>query len=179
MKGKKGPGDMGRMSKDTAGGSETSRRGFLFKLWMGLLLLAAAQFTALVITFLRPRKPTKAEGSFGGIITAGAVEDFEPGSVTAFRQGRFYLVRQEGGGFLAISRECTHLGCVVPWMTSDNKFVCPCHSSEFDMNGEVLSPPAPRALDLFPVVIENDIVKVDTSRAARRSRYEPAQVTHP
>jgi cytochrome b6-f complex iron-sulfur subunit len=176
---KKRASDKDRKPRSSAGGSETSRRGFLFKMWMGLLFLAAVQFTALVITFLRPRKPKKTEGSFGGIITAGGVEDFESGSVTAFRRGRFYLVRQEGGGFLALSRECTHLGCVVPWMTSDNRFVCPCHSSEFDMNGEVLSPPAPRALDIFPVVIENDVVRVDTSRPARRNRYEPSQVTYP
>ncbi len=42
----------------------------------------------------------------------------------------------------------------------------------------MLSPPAPRALDLFPVAIENGIVKVDTSRRIERQRFEPGQVTY-
>jgi cytochrome b6-f complex iron-sulfur subunit len=46
------------------------------------------------------------------------------------------------------------------------------------MKGEVLSPPAPRALDLFPVVIEAGLVKVDTSRRVERARFEPGQVTY-
>jgi hypothetical protein len=46
------------------------------------------------------------------------------------------------------------------------------------MRGEVLARPAQRALDLFPVLIEAGIVKVDTSRRLERSRFEPAQVTY-
>ena len=49
---------------------------------------------------------------------------------------------------------------------------------QFDITGEVISPPAPRALDLYPVTIENDVLKVDTSRPARRSGYDPAQVVY-
>jgi cytochrome b6-f complex iron-sulfur subunit len=42
----------------------------------------------------------------------------------------------------------------------------------------VLSPPAPRPLDLFPVVIEGGVVKVDTSRRIERTRFEPGQVAY-
>ncbi len=27
---------------------------------------------------------------------------------------------------------CTHLGCVVPWNASENKFMCPCHGSQYN-----------------------------------------------
>ena len=74
--------------------------------------------------------------------------------VTAFPGGRFYLVRLQDGGFLALSSTCTHLECSVPWSEKERKFPCPCHGSVFDITGQVLSPPAPRALDLFPVSIE-------------------------
>ena len=37
------------------------------------------------------------------------VENFAPGSVTAFVSGRFYLARLEDGGFLALSR--TYMAC--------------------------------------------------------------------
>jgi hypothetical protein len=42
----------------------------------------------------------------------------------------------------------------------------------------VLAPPATRALDLFPVIIEGGIVKVDTGRRIERARFEPTQVTY-
>ncbi len=53
--------------------------------------------------------------------------------------------------------------------------MCPCHSSSFDITGEVLSPPAPRALDLHPVRIENGIVKVDTVDPIKRNPSDAAQ----
>jgi len=105
------------------------------------------------------------------------VDRFEPGSVTAFPEGRFYLVRLEDGGFLALVRGCTHLGCTVPWVVDESRFICPCHSSAFDIRGEVLGVPAPRPLDLYTVRIENRIVKVDTSKPKRRTSYQPNQVT--
>jgi cytochrome b6-f complex iron-sulfur subunit len=96
--------------------------------------------------------------------------------VTAFREGKFYLVRLDDGGFLALHRTCTHLGCTVPWIADDGRFTCPCHASSFDIRGDVTSPPAPRALDLFPVRIENGVVKVVADRPIRRHSFEQSQV---
>jgi cytochrome b6-f complex iron-sulfur subunit len=112
------------------------------------------------------------------IITAGSIEKFEPGTVTAFVRGKFYLARLADGGFLALSRTCTHLGCTVPWVAQKEKFICPCHSSEFDISGEVISPPAPRALDIFEITIENNIVKVNTGKKTKRSAFETAQIVY-
>ncbi|MBW2279082.1 MAG: Rieske (2Fe-2S) protein [Deltaproteobacteria bacterium] len=113
--------------------------------------------------FLKPRRRRKSGAD-------------DAGSVTAFQQGRFYLARLADGGFLALSRECTHLGCTVPWVADEDRFVCPCHASTFDIRGDVLSPPAPRPLDIFPVRIENNIVKVDTGGPVRRQAFSPSQV---
>ena len=104
---------------------------------------------------------------------------FEPGSVTAFPEGKFYLARLADGGFLALSRECTHLGCTVPWDSESGRFVCPCHASAFDIEGAVLGAPAPRPLDLFAVRIENDIVKVDVGERLQRSTVEATQAVRP
>lgn len=160
----------GVMEQDKAKTSppEPSRRSFLKKVWMVLGFVALAEFIGLVVAFLKPRKPRIKEGDFGGIITAGAVDDFAPNSVTAFRQGKFYLSRLEDGEFLALSRKCTHLGCTVTWDSEKKRFECPCHASAFDIKGDVINPPAPRALDLYAVSIENGIVKVDTGRKAQR-----------
>lgn len=104
------------------------------------------------------------------------MDRFQPGSVTAFREGHFYLVRLQDGGFLALHRKCTHLGCTVPWIEDEQQFMCPCHASAFDIHGEVLSAPATRPLELFSVRIENGMVEVDTSRIIRRTAFDQNQV---
>ena len=152
---------------------ETGRRSVLKWIWAVLGLAALAEIAWVTMSFLRPRRRDDGESS---IIDAGPVVDFDPGSVTAFPAGKFYLVRLEDGGFLALCRECTHLGCTVPWSEDQGRFPCPCHASAFAITGQVLQPPATRPLDLFAVRIENGIVKVDTRRRVRRTEFHPSQV---
>ena len=133
----------------------------------------------MVFAFFKPRKPEALATDGDSIIIAGPVDNFEPGTVSAFVRGKFYLARLEDGGFLAMSRTCTHLACTVPWVSKENKFICPCHSSEFDIRGEVANPPAPRALDLYPIRIENNILQVDTGKLRKRSAFAADQVTYP
>jgi cytochrome b6-f complex iron-sulfur subunit len=159
--------------------TETSRRTFLTKLWIGLGLIGLAEFVAVAFAFLRSKKSEIREENFAAVFTAGPVDRFTAGSVTAFVRGRFYLARLEDGGFLALSRKCTHLGCTVPWVGKDRKFACPCHASAFDIRGQVISPPAPRPLDLYPIVIENGIIKVDTSKPIKRNEFKISQVVQP
>lgn len=153
---------------------EPSRRSFVGRLWLLLGGVALAEVVWIVTDFLKPRRRTK-DAEAGSVVVAGPVDRFEPGSVTAFPEGRFYLARLDDGGFLALHRECTHLGCTVPWIDAEGRFVCPCHASSFDITGDVLSPPAPRPLDLFAVRIENDIVKVDVSKAIKRQGFSASQ----
>ncbi|XP_027340658.1 cytochrome b6-f complex iron-sulfur subunit, chloroplastic isoform X2 [Abrus precatorius] len=48
----------------------------------------------------------------------------------------------------AINAVCTHLGCVVPWNQAENKFICPCHGSQYNDQGRVVRGPAPLSLAL-------------------------------
>jgi len=153
------------------------RRGFLGTLWKILGVAALVQFAVVAVAYLWPRRGVPGAAG-GGMVEAGPVAEFTPSSVTAFPGGRFYLVRLQDGGFLALSSTCTHLECTVPWSDKDRTFPCPCHGSVFDMTGQVLSPPAPRALDLFPVTIEGGVVRVDTRKKVRRERFEASQVTY-
>ena len=157
-------------------GTASSRRSFLSRLWLLLGGVALVEAVWIVTDFLAPGRRRSTGGEDTAVIVAGPVERFEPGSVTAFPAGRFYLARLDDGGFLALNRECTHLGCTVPWVGEEGRFVCPCHASSFDIRGEVLSPPAPRPLDLFAVRIENNIVKVDISSPIRRQSFSDNQV---
>ena len=156
-----------------------SRRSFLNKLWIGLGILALLESALLVIAYLRPSKTGVKSGDSETIIEAGPVAKFPLDSVTAFIRGKFYLCRLEDGGFLALSRKCTHLGCTVPWMDKEKRFACPCHASAFDITGDVISAPAPRALDFFPITIENRVLMVNTGKRIKRSAFRASQVTYP
>lgn len=57
----------------------------------------------------------------------------------------------------AIVSICTHLGCVVPFNVAENKFMCPCHGSQYNFQGKVVRGPAPLSLSLVHCDInEND-----------------------
>lgn len=51
----------------------------------------------------------------------------------------------------AVNAVCTHLGCVVPWNRAANKYMCPCHGSQYDNRGKVVRGPAPLSLALAHV----------------------------
>jgi len=51
---------------------------------------------------------------------------------------------------------CTHLGCVVPWSAPNNKFMCPCHGSQYGADGRVVRGPAPLPLALAHLNIDEE-----------------------
>ena len=58
--------------------------------------------------------------------------------------GRSVAVFRDDQGVFAVSRVCTHLGCLVK--SEADGFHCPCHGSRFAPDGEVVKGPAPKAL---------------------------------
>ena len=154
------------------------RRTFLKKLWKGLGAIAALEAVAVFFGFLFSGKEEEVDLTTKQIFEAGNVNSFQPNTVTAFRGGRFYLARLEDGGFMALSLRCTHLGCSIIWEDAKKKFICPCHSSAFGINGEVQNPPAPAALDYYPIIIENGKVKVDVGTRLTRNRFNKSQVEY-
>jgi len=150
------------------------RRRLMNRLWLLLAGALTLEVGWIAASFLRPRG--RARAGAATLFVAGPADTFAPGSVTAFPAGRFYLARLDDGGFLALDRTCTHLGCTVPWNAETARFDCPCHASAFDIAGDVLAPPAPRPLDLYTVRIENGLVKVDLTARAQRSAFDPSQV---
>lgn len=164
------------MAELTQAAGETSRRDFLQLAWAAAGLLTVGTGGALTLNFFAPKV---VEGEFGGVFDLGDVDDFPLGSVTPVTNGRFYLVRGQDGGFLALYHKCTHLGCAVPWEPELGQFVCPCHASAFEMNGDVINPPAPRPLDRFLVTITDRRVSVDTGERIERDHPTPTDVVYP
>jgi menaquinol-cytochrome c reductase iron-sulfur subunit len=51
---------------------------------------------------------------------------------------------------------CPHLGCSVSFNAPRDIFQCPCHTSAFDVEGQVLSGPSPRGLDTLECEIRDN-----------------------
>ncbi len=164
------------MTENTLQPQNLSRRDFLKIAWTFLGGVTVLETAGVFLAYLQPRL---VEGEFGTIITAGLVDDFPPNSVTHIPSGRFYVVRISDGGFIAVYHRCTHLGCTVPWDSTAQKFICPCHNSKFDQKSTVENPPAPRPLDLFALTIEEGRIMVDTGNLIQRQSYDMAQVVYP
>lgn len=62
----------------------------------------------------------------------------------------FVLFVSEDGPW-AVSRRCTHLGCMVVFNDTLKQLICPCHQSKFSTQGKRLSGPAVKDLSLFHV----------------------------
>ena len=84
--------------------------------------------------------------------TLAAGEAFTP-------SGRNVAVFRDEQGVYAISRVCTHLGCIVKPVAEG--FECPCHGSRYDRDGLVTKGPAPRPLQWLAVKEQGGVLYVD------------------
>lgn len=141
--------------------------------FMNLLTFGAA--TGVAVGALYPVVkyfiPPSAGGAGGGVTAKDAlgndviVSEFlashNPGD-RALAQGLkgdpTYMVVEEDGSLAdyGVNAVCTHLGCVVPWNKSENKFMCPCHGSQYDATGKVVRGPAPLSLALVHATVADD-----------------------
>ncbi|MEI7982440.1 MAG: Rieske (2Fe-2S) protein [Bacteroidota bacterium] len=165
------------VSSDASPVTRITRRDFFGLAWKGLGIIAAIEMLGMTLAYILSGK-SKINSIPRKLVETGPADSFKPGTVSAFMGGRFYLARQMDGGFIAVSFRCTHLGCAVSWEEAKKRFICPCHSSAFDITGEVLNPPAARALSYYPVLIENGTVKVDLSNLKERNTFRKEQLTY-
>jgi menaquinol-cytochrome c reductase iron-sulfur subunit len=143
-----------------------SRRGFGYAVIYGLgaLIGAALAIPAALYLFLPPK--TRQQQSWS---EAGDLSQLQPGAPQemSFRRmhtdgwkinserGTAWVVKNPDGKVLAFAPACTHLGCAYHWDADKSEFLCPCHGSEFAIDGTVKSGPAPRPLDRFEIKVEN------------------------
>ncbi len=75
------------------------------------------------------------------------------GAVKVAVQGRMPLIviQASAGTYLAFSSQCPHDGCEVNLPNSRGVLICPCHRSQFDLQGNKLAGPTPRGLVDFAV----------------------------
>lgn len=119
--------------------SDLTRRGLLYGAWAAFVGVLAGGAAASA-RFMFPNvlyEPSQR-------IKLGSAKDF-PTGVTVDKTNRLWIVRNEKGLYAIWSR-CTHLGCTPNWFQAESRFKCPCHGSNFNIEGDVIAGPAPRAL---------------------------------
>ncbi len=70
-----------------------------------------------------------------------------------------YVTKGATGELVVLSAVCTHLGCTVPWVEKEKKFICPCHLGTFAPDGKLLAGPSPRDMDRLETKIEDGVLK--------------------
>ena len=71
-------------------------------------------------------------------------------------------VRKTNDKIEAFSCVCPHLGCAIG--VDADGFVCPCHTSRFDLEGHKESGPTPRDMDALATKVEGEDLYVDFKR---------------
>jgi len=152
-----------------------TRREFIGIVWIGILSTGALKLVETLGKVLIPHRP---QGEYGGEFEIGLLTTLpKPGEAPrSYPEGRFWLVNTETG-LLALHRACTHLDCLISWDESMQKFLCPCHGSEFSRNGTCLQGPASRSLDRFSlqVVTVDGKVIIETDPAGAPLPVEQLQ----
>lgn len=67
-----------------------------------------------------------------------------------------WVVKKSAKELTVFSPVCPHLGCRYNWDQEKELFICPCHNSIYNIEGKLISGPAPRGLDTLPYKIEDE-----------------------
>ena len=71
--------------------------------------------------------------------------------------GDVVVTQPTAGVFKGFSSVCPHAGCNVSKIT-DGKIVCPCHNSEFNLDGSVAQGPAKEPLTTTAISVRGDSI---------------------
>lgn len=152
---------------------DVGRRSFFgAMLGLGSLLIGAIVGTPLLRFVLYPVYAKGEGGEWSDVGDAGEFDKCnEPVSKTitlAQRDGwrevmqeqSVYVNRTAEGKLQVMSAICPHLGCSVAWQANQGKFVCPCHGGQFKADGQHISGPPPRSLDILKAQVRNGKLQV-------------------
>jgi cytochrome b6-f complex iron-sulfur subunit len=73
--------------------------------------------------------------------------------------GNVLVAHTGADSFVALTATCTHQTCTISAF-SGQAYVCPCHGSQFDMNGRVLNGPAARALRQYQTQFAGGVLTI-------------------
>ncbi len=143
----------------------SDRREFLKKLGIGAGLVALGGQAAASLRSLVPNVSYDAPTT----VKLGPPAEF-PDGMKFLPEQRLFVFR-EGNTFHAISAVCTHLGCTVRAealsqvqvrkvggadLKLTHRFLCPCHGSRYEGDGQNVAGPAPKPLAWYALTVAPD-----------------------
>ena len=155
-----------------AGSQHISRREFI-----ALTSAAVGTFIGVIVglpAIAYLIDPALKTGATDTWIPLGKLEAFEVGKPTlsTFTRSKIngweksvnsygvFILRKSQTEVVAFSNVCTHLSCRVNWHDDKQQYICPCHDGRFGFNGQVVSGPPPRPLDVYATKVENGILSI-------------------
>ncbi len=164
---------MGQRLRDIAAragaAAKSTRREFSIALAVGWAMLAAcgAAFGLMFQDFFGPKvlKEPKKQiriGKPGDFAIPGVYEQYKPIGIWVVN------LQPSEEKLMALSTTCTHLGCIPNWLSTEQKFKCPCHGSGYWITGVNFEGPTPRPLERFAISKDPDgFIVVDMSKVYR------------
>lgn len=116
-----------------------TRRGFLGLATLGVIILSSLTALAGMLRLSKPNVYYEESRKF----KIGKPGNFPVGLIKSLEDQKVFIF-SDTDGLHAITKICTHLGCIVA--LADFGFQCPCHGSRYNREGKVIAGPAPRPL---------------------------------
>ena len=141
------------LSRPAGPDDPSSRREFITLLSQAFLALWGLGAMGAVAAYLKA--PERGAGVAERLVRVGLLEDLQIGEGRLVRHGvaPFYVVRVDAVRVVAISAVCTHVRCILGYDRERKGLVCPCHDGRFDLAGNVISGPPPKALQVYPASV--------------------------
>jgi len=92
-------------------------------------------------------------------VAGSAVADAGGAVLVQSIAGVFLLSRTSASAFTAIDAVCTHEGCTITG-ADGTTYVCPCHGSRYNRNGQVLAGPAKASLRQYATTFTDGVVTI-------------------
>ncbi len=137
--------------------AQMTRRNFIWTAWAAFATFIGGSAAAMG-RFMLPNVLYESPQAF----KAGKPEDYPMGvSTKLLKEQRVWIVKTEDSLY-ALWARCTHLGCTPNWWDSEKRFKCPCHGSNYTIQGDVIAGPAPKPLNRCAIaLLSNGEILVD------------------
>ena len=92
-------------------------------------------------------------------VAGSALADASGAVLVESTAGVFLLARTSAGGFTAVDAICSHESCTITGADGAT-YVCPCHGSRYNRNGQVMAGPAKASLRQFATTFTDGVVTI-------------------
>ena len=152
-----------------------TRRKFVVNVGWGIFGVYIAGALGGTLRFMFPNVLYEPPSTF----KVGRPEDYTVDTVSEkwLKEYRTWVIRNRKGLY-AVWARCTHLGCTPRWFSNENRFRCPCHGSNYNIEAEVIAGPAPKPMYRCKIWLDKDgIINVDKGVGVILSTTDPAKRT--